>query len=349
MNVRGYAAPHPRVTPVPFTFTRRDPGRHDVAFAVSYCGVCHSDIHQIDEDWGPGIFPMVPGHEIVGVVTAVGAAVTRFSVGDRVGVGTFVDSCRECEYCRRGEEQYCVEGDTPTYNGRERDGVTPTYGGYCDHFVVDEAYAVRIPDELDLAAAAPLLCAGITVYSPLRHWGVGEGSRVGVVGLGGLGHLGVKLAVALGANTTVFSHSAGKATDAARLGADAFVDTTDVAAMAPLAGTFDLIVNTVSAPLDLERYLDLLRVDGALVLVGLPGAPYALGAGTLVSKRRTVAGSMAGGTRELQEMLDFCARHGVESDVEVVDAASIATAFERTRASDVKYRFVIDASTFAGG
>ena len=347
MHVRGYAAPHPRVVPTPFSFTRRDPGDHDVAFAVSYCGVCHSDIHQVDEDWGPGIFPMVPGHEVVGVVTEVGSAVTSFAVGDRIGVGTFVDSCRVCEFCRRGEEQYCVEGDTPTYNGLERDGVTPTFGGYCDRFVVDEAYAVRIPDGLEMAGAAPLLCAGITVYSPLRHWGAGAGTKVGVVGLGGLGHLAVKFAVALGATTTVFSHSAAKGADAARLGAHAFVDTSDAAALTPLAGTLDLIVNTVSAPLDLERYLDLLSVDGSLILVGLPGAPYSLGAGTLVSKRRTVAGSMAGGTRELQEMLDFCARHGIVSDVEVVAASDIATAFARTRASDVKYRFVIDATTFA--
>ncbi len=346
MEARGYVAHHAGASLVPFTFSRRELRDHDVAFDVLFSGVCHSDIHQVNEDWGPSIFPMVPGHEIVGVVTARGSSATKFQIGDRIGVGTFVDSCRACEYCRRGEQQYCVESDTPTYNGLERDGTTIAFGGYSNVFVVDEAYAVHLPDSLDLPGVAPLLCAGITLYSPLRHWNASTDATVGIVGLGGLGHMGVKFATALGATTTVFSHSANKHDDALRLGAHDFVDTSDGNRFERRRGEFDLIINTVSADIDLTLYLELLKVDGTLVLVGLPSKPYALNAGTLVQKRRAVAGSMAGGVEELQEMMDFCGEHGITSDVEVATADHIQQAFERTIASDVKYRFVIDASSF---
>lgn len=346
MNTRGYAALHAKDSLVPYTFSRRELRPQDVAFDVLFSGICHSDIHQVDEDWGPSLFPMVPGHEIVGAVTDLGSSATKFSLGDRIGVGTFVDSCRRCEYCQRGDEQYCIEGDTPTYNGLERDGTTLTQGGYSTQFVVDERYAVHVADSLDLAGVAPLLCAGITLYSPLRHWGISSESTVGIVGLGGLGHMGVKFAVALGALTTVFSHSPSKEGDAQRLGAQRFVDSSNEKQMGELRGEFDLIINTVSADLDLAPYLELLKVDGTLVLVGLPRHPYEIGAGALVSKRRSIGGSMAGGMRELQEMMDFCAERAITSDVEVVSANYIQKAFERTIASDVKYRFVIDATTF---
>ena len=346
METRGYVAHHAGAVLVPYSFSRRELRAHDVALDVLFCGVCHSDIHQVNEDWGPSIFPMVPGHEIVGVVTAIGPSATKFQVGDRIGVGTFVDSCRSCEYCLSGEQQYCVTGDTPTYNGLERDGSTIAFGGYSNRFVVDEAYAVRVPDSLDPAGVAPLLCAGITLYSPLRHWPASKETTVGIVGLGGLGHLGAKFAAALGAETTVFSHSANKRADALRLGAHHFVDTSDEAQLTKLSGQYDLIINAVSADIDLAPYLELLKVNGTLVLVGLPRHPYALSAGSLVAKRRSVAGSMAGGMKELQEMMDFCAEHDLTSDVEVIRADYIQKAFERTIASDVKYRFVLDASSF---
>ncbi|MFZ0768691.1 MAG: NAD(P)-dependent alcohol dehydrogenase, partial [Acidimicrobiales bacterium] len=284
--------------------------------------------------------------EIVGIVTALGKSATKFKVGDRIGVGTFVDSCRKCEYCLRGEQQCCVESDTPTYNGFERDGTTIAFGGYSTHFVVDEAYAVHVPESLDFAGVAPLLCAGITLYSPLRHWNASRDSRVGIVGLGGLGHMGVKFAVALGATTTVFSHSANKRDAALRLGAHDFVDTSDRDQLESRRGQYDLIINTVSADIDLKPYFELLKVDGTLVLVGLPIHPYPVRTQWLVEKRRSLAGSMAGGMKEIQEMMDFCGEHGITSDVEVVKADYIQTAFERTIASDVKYRFVIDASSF---
>lgn len=345
MNVHGYAAARAKATLTPFAFSRRDLGPHDVAFDVHFSGVCHSDIHQVNEDWGPALFPMVPGHEIVGLVSAVGTDVTSFKVGERIGVGTFVDSCRRCEHCLAGDQQYCVEDPTPTYNGFERDGVTLAQGGYCDKFVVDEAYGVHIAEHLDLAGTAPLLCAGITLYSPLRHWGAGPGKRVGVIGLGGLGHMGVKFSHALGAETTVFSHSISKQGDATTLGADHFVLSSDHEELASRRGTFDLIINTVSADISLAPYFELLAVDGVLVIVGLPGKPYRIEAGPLVSKRRSLAGSMTGGMREVQEMMDFCGEHSITSDVEVIDATYLDSAFARTVASDVKYRFVIDAST----
>jgi len=346
MNAHGYAAATAKAKITPFDFERRELGPHDVAFDVAFSGICHSDIHQVNEDWGPSIFPMVPGHEIVGVVTAVGPGVEKFKVGERIGVGTFVDSCRTCEYCLAGNQQYCAKGQRATYNDYEPDGTTPTYGGYSDKFVVDENYAVHIADDLDFAGTAPLLCAGITLYSPLQHWGAKAGTRVGIIGLGGLGHMGVKFSHALGAETTVFSHSPDKRDDALRLGADHFVISSELDAMRALRATFDLIISTVSADMDLAPYVELLKVDGALVLVGIPGKPFKLNAGLIVPKRRTIAGSNTGGMPELQEMMDFCGEHHITSDVEVIGADYINEAYERTIASDVKYRFVIDATTF---
>ena len=319
---------------------------NDVAFDIAYAGICHSDIHQVREEWGPSIFPMVPGHEIVGTVTSVGSAVTKFQIGDLVGVGVFVDSCGECEECLRGLQNYCANGMTGTYNGYERDGTTVAYGGYSNKFVVDANYAVKVPANLDLTGVAPLMCAGITLYSPLKHWQAGPGKKVGIIGLGGLGHMGLKFAKALGAHTTVFSHSPSKESDARNMGADDFVVTNDPKTLAALPANFDLILNTVSADLNLEDYLRLLKIDATLVVIGLPGKPYSVGAGTLLSKRRSLAGSMIGGMPELQEMIDFCGRHNILSEVEVIKADYINEAYERTVASDVKYRFVIDASTF---
>jgi uncharacterized zinc-type alcohol dehydrogenase-like protein len=346
MQARGFVVEHAGAALVPFTFERRDLREHDVAFDVLFSGICHSDIHQVNEEWGPAIFPMVPGHEIVGVVTAVGTATTKFQVGDRIGVGVFVDSCRTCENCLNGDQQYCLNGMTLTYNSIERDGTTIAFGGYSNRFVVDEGHAVKIPDGLDMAGAAPLLCAGVTLFSPLRHWGASDKTTVGIVGLGGLGHMGVKFASAMGAATTVFSHSANKRDDALRLGASNFVDTTDPANLTALRGTFDLIINTVSADLDLTPYLEALKVNGTLVVVGLPSHAFSIRAGTLVGRRRSLAGSNAGGIKDLQEMMNFCAEHNLTSDIELVKADYIAEAYARTVASDVKYRFVIDASTF---
>ncbi len=289
---------------------------------------------------------MVPGHEIVGIVSEIGSAVTKYSIGDRVGVGVYIDSCRTCENCVSGQQQYCLNGMTGTYNGYERDGVTVALGGYSNKFVINEDYALKIPDSLDMAAVAPLLCAGITLYSPLRHWKAGPGSKVGVIGLGGLGHMGVKFAAAMGAEVTVFSHSASKEADARRMGAAHFVVTKDPAALEPLKDSFDLILNTVSAELDINQYLGLLKLHGTLVIIGLPGKPYSVAADSLLTLRRSLAGSMIGGIPEIQEMLDFCAEKNIVSDVEVIKADYINDAYERTVVSDVKYRFVIDASTF---
>ena len=345
MRTTGYVAHAARTELVPFEFERRELRAHDVALEVLYSGVCHSDIHQVREEWGPSLFPMVPGHEIIGVVSAVGSQVSKFRVGERIGVGVFVDSCRRCEHCLAGLEQFCDEGMTPTYNGYERDGVTLTLGGYSRHFVVDEHYAVRVPESLDPAGAAPLLCAGITLYSPLRHWAAGPGSRVAIIGLGGLGHMGVQFAHALGAETTVFSHSAAKAGDAAALGADHFVDTSDPATLRSHAARYDLIINATSADIDLNPYLKLLAVDGTLVIVGISGIPVSVKQQHLLVGRRSLAGSQIGGVVELQEMIDFCAHHDITAQVEVIDARDINHAWDRTVASDVKYRFVIDGST----
>ncbi|MFB6620201.1 NAD(P)-dependent alcohol dehydrogenase [Streptomyces sp. NPDC085524] len=343
-QVAAYAAPAPKAPLERTTVPRRPLGEHDVLIDIKYAGICHSDIHQTRDGWGKGIYPMVPGHEIAGVVTGTGPGVTRFAVGDRVGVGCFVDSCRECEYCLRGEEQYCTEGATGTYNSRDKNG-EPTYGGYSTHVVVDENYTVRIPDGLALDVAAPLLCAGITLYSPLRHWQAGPGKKVAIVGLGGLGHMGVKIAAALGAEVTVLSQSLRKQQDGIALGASHYYATSDGTTFEKLAGTFDLVVSTVSAPLDLDAYLGLLKVDGALVNVGAPEEPVSLGLFSVIGGRKTLAGSMIGGIAETQEMLDFCAEHGLGAEIELIAAEQINEAYERVEASDVRYRFVIDTST----
>jgi uncharacterized zinc-type alcohol dehydrogenase-like protein len=288
---------------------------------------------------------MVPGHEIAGVVSAIGSSVTKFAVGDLIGVGVFIDSCRQCASCKQGLEQYCENGMTPTYNGFERDGVTPTMGGYCDGYVVDENYAVKIPTGLDLAAVAPLLCAGITLYSPLKHWNAGPGKQVAVMGLGGLGHMGVKFAHALGAEVTVLSHSPSKEADARSLGADHFVVTSDRAQLQSVKRKFDLILNTVSAEHDINDYLGLLATDGTLVVIGLPGVPFAVQANSLLTGRRSMAGSMIGGVAETQEMLDFCGANNIVSEIELIAADYVNTAYERTVKSDVRFRFVIDIAT----
>ncbi|MFG2622312.1 NAD(P)-dependent alcohol dehydrogenase [Streptomyces sp. NPDC048507] len=343
-QVAAYAAPAPKAPLERTTVPRRPVGEHDVLIDIKYAGICHSDIHQARDGWGEGIFPMVPGHEIAGIVAEVGAGVTRFAVGDRVGVGCMVDSCRECEYCLRGQEQFCVQGMTGTYNAVGKDG-EPTYGGYSTHIVVDENYTVRIPEGLSLDVAAPLLCAGITLYSPLRHWGAGPGKKVAVIGLGGLGHMGVKIAAALGAEVTVLSQSLRKKEDGLRLGASHYYATSDETTFEELAGSFDLIVSTVSAPLPLDTYLGLLKVDGAFVNVGAPEEPVSLNLFSVIGGRKTLAGSMIGGIGETQEMLDFCAEHGLGSEIEVIAAEQVNEAYERVVASDVRYRFVIDAST----
>jgi uncharacterized zinc-type alcohol dehydrogenase-like protein len=330
---------------VPFEFDRREIGAHDVALDIAYAGICHSDIHQAREEWGPAIFPMVPGHEIAGTVTAAGASVTKFKVGDKIGVGVFVDSCRTCENCKQGLQQYCLEGMTGTYNQLERDGKTVAMGGYSNYFVINEDYAVHIPANLPLEGVAPLLCAGITLYSPIKHWKVGPGKKVAVMGLGGLGHMGVKFAVAMGAEVTVLSHSPQKKDDALAMGAHHFVATNDDSIFAAYAKSFDVILNTVSAELDINKYVSLLKLDGTLVVIGLPGKPYAVHVGSLLDGRRSIAGSMIGGIPQLQEMLNFCGEKNIVSDVEVIKADYINEAYERTVASDVKYRFVIDAST----
>lgn len=345
MKSRAYAALAAKTDLVPYEFERRELGSNDVALDISYAGICHSDIHQVAEEWGAAIFPMVPGHEIAGIVTAVGTKVSKFSVGDKIGVGVFVDSCRACESCQKGLQQYCVEGMTGTYNGLERDGKTVAMGGYSNNFVINEDYAVKIPDNLPLDGVAPLLCAGITLYSPIKHWKVKSGMKVAVMGLGGLGHMGVKFAVAMGAEVTVLSHSPNKQADAIAMGAHHFVSTKDPANLTSLTKNFDLILNTVSAELNINDYLNLLTLDGTLVVIGLPGKPYEVHAGTLLNGRRSMAGSMIGGVPEMQEMLDFCAKHSIVSDVEVIKADYINQAYKRTVASDVKYRFVIDAST----
>jgi alcohol dehydrogenase (NADP+) len=316
-----------------------------VLIDIKYSGICHSDIHQAREEWGGAIFPMVPGHEIAGIVTEVGSAVTRYQVGDRVGVGCFVDSCRSCENCLNGEEQYCTGGGVSTYNGRDFDG-TPTYGGYSTHIVVDENYVLGIPDGIELDVAAPLLCAGITLYSPLSHWKAGPGKKVAIIGMGGLGHMGVKIAHAMGAEVTVLSQSLRKKDDALSFGADHYHATSDPATFEQLASSFDLIVNTVSADVDVNAYLRLLKLDGSLVLVGVPDVPSSYHAFSLIGQRRTLAGSMIGGIRETQEMLDFCAEHGLAAEIETIPVGQINEAYERVVASDVRYRFVIDTATF---
>ncbi len=344
--VSAYAATSATKPLTKTTITRRDVGPHDVAFDVHFAGICHSDIHTVRSEWGHPAYPVVPGHEIAGVVTEVGSDVTKFKVGDRVGVGCFVDSCRECENCRAGLEQYCTGpgGLVETYNAVGKDG-EKTYGGYSGATVVDENYVLRIPDALPLDAAAPLLCAGITTYSPLRHWNAGPGSRVAVIGLGGLGHVAVKLAVAMGAEVTVLSQSLKKMEDGLRLGASHYYATSDPDTFTELVGSFDLIINTVSAKLDLNAYMGLLAVDGTLIQVGMPEHAMEVVAPTVVSKRRSLSGSMIGGIAETQEMLDFCAENDVQPEIEVIAPDYINEAYERVMASDVRYRFVIDTAS----
>lgn len=345
----GYAAHSPTAPLAPWSFERREPGPTDVQLQILFCGICHSDLHTVREEWGQIQFPQVPGHEIVGRVTAVGADVTRYRAGDLVGVGCLVDSCRECGSCAEGLEQYCERGFTGTYGGVEKQTGRPTQGGYSSHIVVDEAFVLRIPDGMDPAAAAPLLCAGITTYSPLREFGAGPGKAVGVVGLGGLGHMGVKLAKAMGAEVTLFTTSPGKAEDAGRLGATRVVVSRDPAAMAAAAGSLDLIIDTVGTPHDLDGLMQTLKRDGTLVLLGGSPQPHpSPGAFTFIMRRRRVAGSLIGGLPETQEMLDFCAEHGIAADVEVIRADQINDAYERMLKGDVKYRFSIDASTLGG-
>ena len=345
MDVNAYAAPAAGAPLAPFTVRRREVGPDDILIDIKFAGICHSDIHQAREEWGGAIFPMVPGHEIAGVVTAIGSNVTKFSVGDHAGVGCFVDSCRECDNCKAGLEQYCVGHMVVTYNSTEADKVSPTYGGYSTHIVVDQGYALRIPDSLALDIAAPLLCAGITLYSPLRHWNAGPGTKVGIMGLGGLGHMGVKIAHAMGADVTLISHSPGKEDDARRLGADHFLLSSDKAAMSAARNSMDLIVNTVSADIDLNRPMSLLGLNGTMCIVGLPEKPLSVGAFTLTGQRRSIAGSNIGGIRETQEMLDFCAEHGFGSDVEVIAVQQVNEAWDRVVNSDVRYRFVIDIAS----
>lgn len=343
MKTFGYAAQNATSALAPFHFERKDAGPQDVVIDILYCGICHSDIHQVRNEWGNSNYPMVPGHEIVGRISAVGGQVGRFKMGDLGGVGCMLDSCRECSNCKAGEEQFCEKGAAFTYNGFYADG-TPTYGGYSKQIVVHQDFALKIPDKLDLAATAPLLCAGITTYSPLRHWKVTRGQRVGVIGLGGLGHMGLKFAHALGAHVTQFTTSPGKEADARRLGADEVVNTRQEGALENLA-PFDFILDTVAAPHDVNQFLRLLRRDGSLVLVGVPEVPLSLEAFAVVAGRRSLSGSLIGGIRETQEMLDFCAEHGIVSDIELIPIQKINEAYERTIKSDVKYRFVIDMGT----
>lgn len=340
----GYAAPSAKAPLSPFRFERREPGPHDVQIEIQYCGVCHSDLHQVLDEWNNGIFPMVPGHEIVGRITKVGAQVKGFKPGDLAGVGCMVDSCRGCASCQEGLEQFCEKGFVGTYNSKNKDG-SLTYGGYSNNIVVDQAFVLRISDKLNLAATAPLLCAGITTWSPLRHWKVSKGQKVGVVGLGGLGHMGVKFAASFGARVVLFTTSPGKAEDARRLGAHEVVVSKNRDEMKQHARSFDFILDTVSAPHDLNAYLALLKRDGAMVLVGLPDKDPTLKAGNLIFARRQLAGSLIGGIRETQEMLDYCAEHGIVSDIEMIPMQQINQAYERMLKSDVKYRFVIDIAT----
>ncbi|ALS93219.1 NAD(P)-dependent alcohol dehydrogenase [Xanthomonas oryzae] len=345
-TAHAYAAQAADQPLAPFVFERRAPGPNDVQIDIAYCGVCHSDLHTARNEWHNTLYPSVPGHEIVGRVTAVGSAVTGFKVGDLAGVGCMVDSCRSCASCQEGEEQYCEAGFTGTYNGPMFGGGENTYGGYSDHIVVDQKYVLRITHSDNLAAVAPLLCAGITTYSPLAHWKVGPGQKVGVVGLGGLGHMAVKIAKAMGATVVLFTTSESKRADALRLGASEVVISKDEAQMAAQYNTLDFILNTVAAPHNLDPFLNALKRDGAMVLVGVPEQSHPSPAVfNLVMKRRTLAGSLIGGIRQTQEMLDFCAKHNIVSDIETIRADQINAAYERMLKSDVKYRFVIDMAT----
>ena len=342
---KGYAAQSPTAPIAPFSFDRREPGPKDVRIRITHCGVCHTDIHMSRDEWGGSLYPMVPGHEIIGLVEETGSEVTKVKTGDRVGVGCFVDSCRTCPSCESGLENYCENGFTGTYNSRTRDGSALNFGGYSERIVTDERFVLKVSENLDPAAAAPLLCAGITTWSPLRHWGVGPGMKVGIVGLGGLGHMGIKFARSFGAHVTCFTTSPSKAADAMRLGAHDVILSTDPDQMTAATGRFDFLLDTVSANHDLNAYLALLKRDGTMCLVGVPPEAAAVHAFGLVMGRRRLAGSLVGGLPETQEMLDYCAAHGIVSDVEVIPRAGINEAYDRMLRSDVKYRFVIDMAT----
>lgn len=342
LQTKGYAVQSAELKFAPFDFERRELGERDVLIEIMFCGVCHSDIHQTRNEWGNSIFPMVPGHEIVGRVKQIGAKVTKFQTGDFAGVGCFVDSCRDCDNCRQDVEQFCKIHCAVTYNGTEMDEKTPTFGGYSSQIVVDESYTLKVREKENLAAVAPLLCAGITTYSPLKRFNVRAGQKVGVIGLGGLGHMGVKFAVSMGAEVTVFSTSPNKEDDARKLGAHNFVVTKNPENFKPLTGKFDFILDTVSAPHDLNVYLNLLGFGGAMVVVGVPEKPFDIGAFSLISNNRILAGSGIGGIRETQEMLDYCVDNKIVSDIELIPIQKIEEAYERTIKSDVRYRFVID-------
>lgn len=341
IQAKAYAAFSANTPLAPFTLDRRDLGAHDVDIDILYCGVCHSDIHQVRSEWGKSIYPLVPGHEIVGRIVAVGSAVKKFKVGDLAGVGCFVDSCRTCDNCKSGEEQFCERGMVGTYNSYDKEG-NPTYGGYSTRIVVDENYTLKVSDKLPLSGVAPLLCAGITTYSPLRHVGVKPGDKVAVLGLGGLGHMAVKFAASFGAEVTMLSSSPSKQADAEKLGAHHFILTSDAEAMKKAAKSFDVILNTVSANHEYSTYLNLLKTNGTMIIVGIPEVPSKLPANVLINQRRSIMGSLIGGIKETQEMLDYCAEHNITSEVEVIDMQYINEAYERMLKSDVKYRFVID-------
>ena len=343
-QTKGYAAQSPETDLAPWNFERRELGPNDVQINIAYCGVCHSDLHQIKNDWFPGIFPMVPGHEIVGTITKVGSAVKKFSEGELAGVGCMVDSCRECENCKADLEQYCQKGNIGTYNGRGKDGL-PTYGGYSNNIVVHEDFALHISEKLSLAAVAPLLCAGITTYSPLKFWKVGKGHKLAVLGLGGLGHMAVKFGVAFGAEVTVLSTSADKEAAAKALGAHHFVVTKDAAQVAAVKSTFDFILDTVSAEHDMNMYVSLLKTNGVHICVGAPSTPHSINVFGLLGGRKSVAGSGIGGIAETQEMLDFCAERNIVSDIEMIDIKDITASYARMVKGDVRYRFVIDMAT----
>ncbi|KTD66824.1 zinc-type alcohol dehydrogenase-like protein [Legionella steelei] len=342
--VKGYAAHSAKAPLKPYSFERREVEKNDVLIDIHYCGICHSDIHQIKDEWGGSLFPMVPGHEIVGIVSKVGSSVSKFKVGDHVGVGCFVNSCRQCESCHEGMEQFCEGGMTLTYNNLDANG-NLVQGGYSTKIVVDENYVLKIPENLPMDAAAPLLCAGITLYSPLRHWHIGPGKRVGILGLGGLGHMGVKIAHAMGAEVTVLSHSLNKEADGKRMGADHFFATSDPQTFKKLNTYFDLIICTVSAKIDWNEYIQLLKRDGTMVVVGIPEEAIPINPFSMISKRRSLSGSLIGGIKETQEMLDFCGKHNIVSDIELIPIQQVNEAYERVVKSDVRYRFVIDIAT----
>lgn len=342
IQAKGMATHGPKDSFKPFSFERREPGPHDVLIDIQYCGICHSDIHTARSEWGEVLYPLVPGHEISGVVRKIGSSVQKFTVGDRVGVGCFVDSCRTCAHCEQDLEQYCLNGFTATYNDHEKDGKTPTYGGYSSAIVVDENYVLEIPKQIPLDKAAPLLCAGITLYSPLKHWQAGPGKKVGIMGLGGLGHVGVKIARALGAEVTVISHSENKKADALKMGAHHFINTASPEVFKTHSMKFDLIINTISAEIDMSKYFGLLKMDGALVAVGLPDKPLSIHPFSLVGMRRSYAGSLIGSIKETQEMLNFCAKHDITADIELISPHQVNEAYQRILKSDVKYRFVLD-------